>query len=144
MILDILDNVKNGILVLESIGVYKCEEIYEKIKTFIQNKNTDTSIICAYQSVATTPVDFINNASLIKLHRQIEGIERYKNHISPFKILKIAFLLVQNKSKDDKYFFCEINSATTITGNFSKSDYRNACLDYIIEANGLHRYSEHY
>lgn len=146
VVLNILDNIKDGILVLEDLTIYapSSHEIYEKIITLSENTNNNASIICSFQSVSSTHGEFINKAALISLHRQITSrIDIYKSKIESFELFKIAFLLVQNKTKDNKYFFCEI-SAGIITGDFSKEDYRSACLDYIIEENGLHRYSEHY
>lgn len=145
VVLNILDNIENGILVLEDIRRYTIasDEIYKRILS--KNAKNGSIIICPFGSVSSTPEGFINNAALISLHRHHDNVYRCRLKIESFKPFKIASLLVQNKIKDNNYFFCEINNSTSIiTGDFSKEDYRNACLDYFIESEGLYKYSEYY
>jgi hypothetical protein len=150
IVLNILDNIENGILVLEDIRRYNMafREIYDKIRTLSKNEENNATIICPFGSFLSTPDDFINNAALISLHRQHDNIDRCRlkfESFESFKPFKIASLLVQNKIKDNNYFFCEINNSTSvITGDFSKQEYRNACLDYFIQSEGLYKYSEYY
>jgi hypothetical protein len=145
MLCHILDNVTNGILVLESVRAYTIsQDVQNKIEEKILSNKNNATIISMFHSFASTPKDFINKADLVVIHRQIESLPIYSAKIENNEILVIATLIVANKQKEDKYFFCEVHNQKQIIGNFSKDDYRNACLDYMIMDNGLHRYSEHY
>lgn len=144
MVEKLLTTINNGVLVLENIRYYANKKILEKIRQGNGNKEGDISIICIFQSIATIPSDLLNDADVLRLHKNFEKIDRYKSRIENFEILKIAKLIVENKTQDDKYFYCYVNGFHTIEGDFDKSDYRNACLDNIIQKQGLHRYSEFY
>lgn len=144
MIEKLLAKVNNGILVLENTRYYASPKILELIKQGNGDKKGHLSVIYQFTSIGTIPNNLLNDANVLRLHKCIDRIDRHKSKIENFEILKIATLIVENKTQDDKYFNCSVNGWRTIEGDFDKSDYRNACIDSIIEKQGLHRYSELY
>jgi len=144
MIDKLLTEVNNGIIVLESIESYASPKLLEKIRIGNMKQNGKISIVCIFQSITSIPNKLLNDADAVRIHKEIANIDRYESVIEKFEILKIATLIVANKTKEDRYFNCTINGWTTIEGSFDKADYRNACVDYMITQQGLHRYSEHF
>lgn len=144
MIDKILTEVNNGILVLENIGHYASPKLLEKIRIGNGKQEGKLSIVCIFQSITSIPNKLLNDADAIRVHKEIANIDRCESVIKKFEILKLATLIVANKTKEDRYFNCTVNGWTTIEGNFDKQDYRNACIDYMIIQRGLHRYSEHF
>jgi hypothetical protein len=144
MIHKILTKVNNGILVLESIGSYASPKLLEKIRVGNGKQKGIVSIVCIFESITSIPNKLLNDAHLVRLHKEIANIDRYEDVIEKFEILKLATLIVKNKTQDNKYFNLSVNGWRTIEGDFDKSDYRNACVDALIQKEGLHRYSELY
>lgn len=142
MIDKLLTTVNNGILVLESIGHYASPKLLEKIRVGNGKQKGSVSIVCIFQSITSIPNKLLNDADVVRLHKEMAHIDRYESVIEKFEILKLATLIVENKTKEDRYFNCSVNGWTTIEGSFDKTDYRNACVDYMITQQGLHRYSE--
>jgi len=129
MIEKLLDKVNNGILVLENIRYYQSPKILELIRKGNGYEKGHLSVICHFTYIGSIPNNLLKKADVLRLHKCIDNIDRYKSKIENFEILKIATLIVKNKTQYDKYFNCSLNGWCTIEGDFDKSDYTNACID---------------
>ena len=138
----IVDNCEGGILVLDSVEAYPNRDILNKIFEKIKTPNfCDQEIVLVFSYLHRIPKKIIKLADILKLHSRIHETTDFESVFSEFKIIKVANYLLKNKKKDNPYFNCSIvNRLSRIEGDFTKSEYRDACLDYFIEKEGLSPY----
>jgi len=132
---DILESFAGGLLILEDINKYLIgTQTQDIVSTLTSNRHVDLDIIIHLQSLAAVTTRMWQNASVIRFHRQQDEIDRYKQRIPYFELLKIAEILVEKQyfEHNDKRFYCYVSGEESyIKGDFSNVDFREACVEYI-------------
>jgi hypothetical protein len=131
----ILQDFRGGLLLLEDINRYmlqaKTQDIIGVITTC---RHRDLDIICHYQSLSALDPRMWQNSNFVRFHSQMDDIERYKQRIPNFQMFKIAQYLVelQYYKKKNPRFFCFVsNDNNYITGSFSPTDFKYACIEWL-------------
>ena len=130
----ILANFVKGLILLEDINTYligaKEEDI---IAALVSLRHRETDVIIHYQTLAKVPTLMFENASAIRMHKQQESIDRYKDRIPYYEIIKIGEYLVNAQYYlGNIYFHCYVSSKKSyIRGEFKKEDLREACQKYV-------------
>lgn len=130
----ILDNFRNGLLVLEDINRYLIDtRSKEIIGLLATNRHRDLDVIIHLQSLSAMTRRLWQNCSVVRFHFQNDDIDVYKNRVTNFDMFKIAQLLVNKQYKGgNQRFYCYVSADTSkITGQFSKMDFKRAIMDYI-------------
>jgi hypothetical protein len=130
---DILASYAGGLLILEDINRYLVgTSSHEIIGTIATNRHRDLDIIIHLQSLAAVTPRMFQNTSSIRFHKQADLIDRYKNRIAYFEVLKIGQILVDNQfDNGNKRFYCYVaGDEGLITGAFSNMAFENACREY--------------
>ena len=137
--LEILNTVikgfRGGMLILEDINRYLiASKTVDVIGLLATNRHRDLDIICHFQSLSALDPRMWQNTAMIRFHYQMDDIKRYKNRIPNYELFKIAQCLVNYKylKVGDKRFYCYVaNDENYITGNFTRTDFKSACIEYL-------------
>lgn len=131
----IITGFRGGMLILEDINRYLIQsKTAEVIGLLATNRHRDLDIICHFQSLSALDPRMWQNTAFVRFHMQIDDISRYKNRIPNYEMFKIAQCLVEYKylKVGDKRFFCFVAcDENYITGDFTKRDFRIACVEYL-------------
>ena len=129
----ILDNYAGGLLILEDINKYLMgTQTQEIVGTLATNRHVDLDIIVHFQSLAAVTPRMFQNCSVIRFHKQQDEIDRYKNRIPYFELLKVAEILVDSEYyNNNRRFFCYVSGEENyIKGQFTDIAFRKACEEY--------------
>jgi len=131
----IITSFRGGMLILEDINRYMiASKTVDIIGLLATNRHRDLDIICHFQSLSALDPRMWQNTAMVRFHYQMDDIKRYKNRIPNYELFKVAQCLVNYKylKVGDKRFYCYVaNDENYITGNFTRSDFKNACIEYL-------------
>jgi hypothetical protein len=131
----LIKSFRGGMLILEDINRYLiASKTVDVIGLLATNRHRDLDIICHFQSLSALDPRMWQNTSMVRFHYQMDDIKRYKNRIPNYELFKIAQCLVNYKylKVGDKRFYCYVaNDENYITGNFTRTDFKNACIEYL-------------
>ncbi len=98
-------NFKNGLLVLEDIDKYM---VGAKGKSLIgamtTNRHSGMDLIITHQSVSKVTQTEWQNAAFVRLHHQLDDVDRIEENLPNYPLMKIAQIIV------DKRYFASVNS----------------------------------
>jgi hypothetical protein len=131
----ILNNYRNGLLLIEDVNRYISEsmpkDIYGNIAT---QRHNGVDLIAHVQSIGRITPKLWANTTVIRFHKQSESIARHRGkYEEKFEYLSIAENIVNKRyMSGDKYFFlyCDI-LAEKIYGKFTKEEFNQAVDEYI-------------
>jgi hypothetical protein len=131
----ILQNFSVGMLVLEDMNNYllQTNSVQEIVGKLTTARHVALDILISLQSLAKLDPTLFQNAGWIRMHHQLDNVDRYKTRIPSFDVIKIAQLLVDKKydDGDERYFLYVSSFFNKLKGNFTKEDYREACIAYL-------------
>lgn len=131
----ILQKFRVGMLVLEDINNYllQMQSVQEIVGKLTTARHVALDILISLQSLAKVDPTLFQNAGWIRMHHQLDNVDRYKNRIPSYDVIKIAQLLVDKKydGGDERYFLYVSSFYNKLKGNFTKQDYRDACVAYL-------------
>lgn len=131
----IIKHYRGGLLILEDINKYLIQaRTSSVIGLLTTNRHRDLDIICHYQSLSALDPRMWQNTSFIRVHKQMDDIDRYRNRIPNYELFKVAQCLVNYKylKMGEKRFFCFVaNEENYIAGNFTNQEYKIACKEYL-------------
>lgn len=131
----ILQDFRGGLLLLEDINRYMLQAKSKDILGVIVTcRHRDLDIICHYQSLSRLDPTMWQNSNFIRFHAQLDAVDRYKNRIPNFEMMRIAQYLVnyQAEKKNNPRFYCFVaNEENYISGVFNVSDFKFACSEYL-------------
>ncbi len=141
MVSTLLTTVKHGVLFLEDIASYANPQLLETLSFRDKSYQKDQlSVICIFTSTNSVPLQLLKDANTIRLHKLIDNIDKVKNQVPNFAIFKIAEILLAKKTRVNRYFHCTIKEWKYLDGDFSKREYIDAHLEYLIRYEGLNHY----
>jgi len=104
----ILQKFRVGMLVLEDINNYllQMQSVQEIVGKLTTTRHVALDILISLQSLAKVDPTLFQNAGWIRMHHQLDNVDRYKNRIPSYDVIKIAQLLVDKKydGGDERYF----------------------------------------
>lgn len=134
----ILDNYRNGLLLVEDINKYLSDAMpSDLIGSLATSRHIGLDIITHFQSIgrAGNP-KLLGNLNMIRLHKTNDTVERHKNKFEEkTQILQIAEYLVNKRYFDgDNRFFVYVDVENMkIRGKFSRQEVEDAIHQYITE-----------
>ena len=134
----ILDNYRNGLLLVEDINKYLSDTMpSDLIGSLATSRHIGLDVVSHFQNIgrAGNP-KILGNLNVIRLHKTNDTVERHKNKFEEkTEVLQIAENLVNKKyfGGDIRFFvFVDIDNVK-IRGKFSKEDAEDAIHQYITE-----------
>jgi len=134
----ILDNYRNGLLLVEDINKYLSDAMpSDLIGSLATSRHIGLDIISHFQNIgrAGNP-KLLGNLNMIRLHKTNDTVERHKNKFEEkTEILQIAEYLINNRyfSGDVRYFVYVDTENMKIRGKFTREEVENAIHQYITE-----------
>lgn len=134
----ILDNYRNGLLLVEDINKYLSDSMpSDLIGSLATSRHIGLDIVSHFQNIgrAGNP-KLLGNLNMIRLHKTNDTVERHKNKFEEkTELLQIAENLVNKKyfDGDIRYFvFVDIENMK-VRGKIGKSEAEDAIHQYITE-----------
>ena len=134
----ILDNYRNGLLLVEDINKYLSDAMpSDLIGSLATSRHIGLDIISHFQNIgrAGNP-KLLGNLNMIRLHKTNDTVERHKNKFEEkTEVLQIAEYLINNRyfNGDERYFVYVDTENMKIRGKFTKEEVENAIHQYITE-----------
>jgi hypothetical protein len=122
-------------LLLEDINKYLVGSgSVDIIGLMCTNAHADLDIYVHLQTLSKVTTTMWQNTAVVRFHRQIDRVMRYKDRLSNPELYFIAQKLVDLQYVKNKRFYCYIwNELNLIKGKFSLFDFRVACLGYLYD-----------
>jgi hypothetical protein len=130
----LLKKFRNGMLWLEDMNNYvlgaKSQEVIGAITT---NRHRSQDIIVHFQSLSALDPRFIQNINIIRMHCQVDGLNRIKNKVPNLELWEIAKCHVEHQyhKKNNPRCFVYIHNQINMLSHISEADFRNACEIYL-------------
>jgi len=134
----VLDNYRNGLLLVEDINKYLSDAMpSDLIGSLATSRHIGLDIISHFQNIgrAGNP-KLLGNLNMIRLHKTNDTVERHKNKFEEkTEILQIAEYLINNRYQqgDERYFVYVDVENMKIRGKFTKLEVEDAIHEYITE-----------
>jgi hypothetical protein len=134
----ILDNFRNGLLLVEDINKYLSDAMpSDLIGSLATSRHIGLDIVSHFQNIgrAGNP-KLLGNLNMIRLHKTNDTVERHKNKFEEkTEILQIAENIVNKRYFDgDERFFLYVDVENMkIRGSYTKQDADDAVHQYITE-----------
>lgn len=131
----IIENFRNGMVVLEDINTYilNVTHLKEIVSGLVNLRHRAVDILISYQSARAVEPRIWQNARWVRMHYQADNVNDIKGKLPNVTMYKIAQILVNNRYfNGDKRFFVYIyNFANKIDGLFTKEEFKTACSQYL-------------
>lgn len=126
-------NFKNGLLVLEDLDKYmvgaKGQTIIGLLTT---NRHSGLDIMISHQSIAKITTTEWQNATWLRLHKQVDDIIRYRERIPNYFIVRIACFIVEEQYLcGNKRFFVYVDMRRLKIRGCSIEAFIRACKKYL-------------
>lgn len=134
----ILDNYRNGLLLVEDINKYLSDAMpSDLIGSLATSRHIGLDIISHFQNIgrAGNP-KLLGNLNMIRLHKTNDTVERHKNKFEEkTEILQIAEYIINNRyfNGDTRYFLYVDVENMKIRGRFTLEEVENGIHQYITE-----------
>lgn len=134
----ILDNYRNGLLLVEDINKYLSDAMpSDLIGSLATSRHIGLDIISHFQNIgrAGNP-KLLGNLNMIRLHKTNDTVERHKNKFEEkTEILQIAEYIINNRyfNGDTRYFIYVDVENMKIRGKFTLQEVENGIHQYITE-----------
>jgi hypothetical protein len=131
----LINNFKNGMLVLEDINTYilSVTHIKEIVGGIVNLRHRAVDVLISYQSARAVEPRIWQNARWVRMHYQADNVNDIKGKLPNVPMYKIAQILVNNRYfNGDKRFYVYIhNFANKIEGQFTKTEFMTACKQFL-------------
>ena len=134
----ILDNFRNGLLLVEDINKYLSDAMpSDLIGSLATSRHIGLDIVSHFQNIgrAGNP-KLLGNLNMIRLHKTNDTVERHKNKFEEkTEILQISEYIVNKKyfNGNQRFFLFVDVENMKIRGKFSKIDAEDAIHEYITQ-----------
>lgn len=133
----LLDSFSGGLLLVEDINKYVSDSLKTDVMGAIAtNRHRDQDIILHYQGIGRIGPKVWQNLNWLRFHKITEGVDRHKNKFEDkYELLKIVENIVNDNYfvKKDKRFYIYVDCENMKIPAVKKSDFRQACRQYIEE-----------
>lgn len=134
----ILDNYRNGLLLVEDINKYLSDAMpSDLIGSLATSRHIGLDIVSHFQNIgrAGNP-KLLGNLNMIRLHKTNDTVERHKNKFEEkTEVLQLAENIINARyfSGDTRYFVYVDIENMKVRGKFSKKEAEDAIHQYITE-----------
>lgn len=132
----IMENFRNGMLVLEDINTYTLNISHTKdiVSGLVNLRHRAVDIIVSYQSARAVEPRIWQNVRWVRMHYQASNISEIKDKIPNMELYKLAQILVETRyfNKDKRFFVYIHNTTNKIEGNFSEKEFLAAAEKYFM------------
>ena len=144
----------NGLLILEDIDRFMAGAKGQAVVGLLcANRHSDLDILIGHQSIAKITTTEWQNATWLRIHKQVDDIYRYRERIPNYRLVRIATFIVEEQYNlanhafekgllDEhqfivrKSFFVYLNLRTLKIKGCSKAAYIRACKKFIDQEEG--------
>lgn len=131
----IVKNYRNGMLVLEDINTYilNMTNMEDVVSGLVNLRHRAVDVLVSYQSLRPVEPRMWQNCRWIRFHYQVDNVNDIKGKVSNPELMKIAQIIVNKRYHEgDKRFFLYVhNLGQKIEGTFTKSEFEQACKDFL-------------
>jgi hypothetical protein len=134
----ILDNYRNGLLLVEDINKYLSDAMpSDLIGSLATSRHIGLDIVSHFQNIgrAGNP-KILGNLNMIRLHKTVDTVERHKNKFEEkTEILQIAEYIIDKRYREgDERFFVYVDMENMkIRGKFNREEAEEGVHQYITE-----------
>jgi hypothetical protein len=95
----ILDNFRNGLLLIEDINRYISDNLpNDLVGAIVTNRHTDTDIILHFQSIGRITPKIWQNVNWIRFHKNTDSVDKHKLKFEDkFELLKIVEMYIESE-----------------------------------------------
>lgn len=124
---------RRGLLILEDINKIVTSKNQDDIMdALISTRHIQQDIILHLQSLAGATPRMFQNAEWIRFHKQGDPIDRYKNRIPNFTLLKIAEITVDRMYREgNEHYFLYVSPSEEKIQGLSWEDFNKSCMEYL-------------
>ena len=131
-VVDISNNFRSGLLILEDINRYMLSNVkIDIVGLLIGLRHYGVDLTIHYQSMRAIPPRLWANLNVIRLHKQSDSIDKYRDRIDNYELFKIAELIVQKKYITDIRYKLWIDKLADKLINVDKETFSFACRQYL-------------
>lgn len=131
----VIENFRNGMLVLEDINTYilNVTHLKEIVSGLVNLRHRAVDVLISYQSARAVEPRIWQNARWVRMHYQADNVNDIKGKLPNVTMYKIAQILVNNRyfSGDKRFFVYIFNFANKIEGAFTKEEFKTACAQFL-------------
>jgi len=124
---------RRGLLILEDINkVVTSKNQDEIMDLLISTRHIQQDIILHLQSLAGATPRMFQNCEYIRFHKQSDPIDRYKNRLPNFTLLKIAELTVDRLYREgNEHFFLYVSPTYERIQGIPWAEFEKSCMEYL-------------
>jgi len=131
----VVENFRNGMVVLEDINTYilNVTHLKEIVSGLVNLRHRAVDVLISYQSARAVEPRIWQNARWVRMHYQADNVNDIKGKLPNVTMYKIAQILVNNRyfSGDKRFFVYIFNFANKIEGAFTKDEFKTACGQFL-------------
>lgn len=131
----IIENYRNGMLVLEDINTYILNVTHMKkiVSGLVNLRHRGVDILISYQSARPVEPRIWQNSRWVRMHYQADNVTDIKGKLPNLELYKIAQILVNNRyfSGDKRFFVYVHNFSNKIEGAFTQKEFEIATEQYL-------------
>jgi hypothetical protein len=147
---------RGGLLILEDINRYMVYNVkIDMVGLLIGLRHYGVDLTIHFQSMRAIPRRFWGNTDILRLHKQAESIDSYRDKVNNYELFKIAEIIVDARHQQDKYYKLWIDILNNKLINIDERTFSFACRQYLamnnrvirsrlnyIEEDGTKKYSD--
>lgn len=131
---------RGGLLILEDINRYIVYSVkIDMVGLLIGLRHIGVDLTIHLQSMRAIPRRFWGNTNMLRLHKQSESIDSYKDRVNNYEMFKIAEIIVDKKYEQDIYYKLWIDILGNKLINIDKEIFSFACRQYLAMNNRVIR-----
>jgi hypothetical protein len=123
---------RNGLLVLEDINKYILHSVrVDIVGLLVSIRHLGVDLILHYQAARKIPPTMWQNCNFLRMHKQIETVDVFRNRVPDFEIIKLSEFVVNRRYESGDYHYCcWVAIEDSYVVNVSEEDWKQACKDY--------------
>jgi hypothetical protein len=129
---------RRGLLILEDINrIVTSKNQDDLMDALISTRHIQQDIILHLQSLAGATPRMFQNCEWIRFHKQSDPIDRYKNRLPNFTLLKIAEMTVDRIYREgNERFFLYVSPTEEKIAGLSYEQFEKSCMEYLAKYRG--------
>ena len=123
---------RNGMIVLDDINRYMLYHVkQDMVGLLIGLRHIGVDLIIHFQTMRAIPARVWGNMNMLRLHKQAEKIDPYKDRVGNYELFKIAEIIVDKETQADIYYKLWIDVLYNKLINVNKESFSFACRQYL-------------
>lgn len=131
--INLIKNFRNGLILLEDINTYTNSMAGDDfISVMVNNRHRGQDIVLHLQSLSRVTTILWQNVTIIRLHKIVDNIERYKDRLPNYALFRIATQIVHAEYiRGNKRFFVYVNIRTENISGCTIKAFKEAAYNFI-------------